>query len=315
VSADQPPLPEERRLLFTPDLRAAVLAAEPTADLDAASVLGEGWSCVAWRVPRQGGHFALRVPKPGAWWAKSDLEREARLLPALEEWGLAVPRGARLLRGAGGDVLGAVQSIIEGVAATRLPRGAARLRFAQDVGAFLARLHAQPLDAVRALGVKDPGMWDGFYAPLIERAASVLPPTSARWLRSRAAAFLESGGMSPAPSVLIHADYSGDHLLIGLAGSLYGVIDWADAMIGDPALDVAALLHDYPARFVAVVVDAYERSGGALDPDWARRAAFYLDVAPVFGVLMADDAGFPKVARQDRRRFAAAAGRTSKGRT
>lgn len=302
--------------LRDPALRAAVIEAAPSADLAAASVLGEGWACTAYRILTPGGALALRVPKPGSWWAAPDLERETRLLPALEGWGLPVPRGARLLRGADGSVLGALQSVIEGTPLARAPRGRAlRARIADGVGAFLARLHALSSAEVRALGVKDVDIWEGHYAPMIERCLPLLPMGSARWLDGRARAFLDGGGVRAAPRVLIHADCSGDHLLTREDGSLAGVIDWADAMLGDPALDFAALLDDHPEGFVREVIGTYEHHGGDLDGDALRRAAFYLDVAPLFGVLFADDAGFPELARQDRRRFsghAAAATRAAR---
>lgn len=182
-----------------------------------------------------------------------------------------------------------------------------RARFADGVGAFLARLHSFPLEKARALGAKDVDMWEGHYAPMLERTRGLLPRASAAWIEARTRDFLDGGGVRPAPHVLIHADFSGDHLLAGGDGSLAGVIDWGDAMVGDPALDFAALLDSYPARFVDDVLGAYEARGGAPDPDAPRRARFYLDVAPIFGVLFAEDAGFPHIARADRRAFAARA--------
>jgi hypothetical protein len=66
--------------LRDPALRAAVLEVVPDADLERASALGEGWGCIAYRVPTPAGDLALRVPKYGSWWAAPDLEREATLL-------------------------------------------------------------------------------------------------------------------------------------------------------------------------------------------------------------------------------------------
>ena len=294
--------------LHDPVLRAAVLEAVPDADLDRATSLGEGWGCIAYRVPAPRGDLALRIPKPDSWWAAPDLERESRLLPELEAWGLPVPRDARLLSDPERAVLGALQSVIEGSPARQIPKeDRDRLDFGKDVGAFLARLHAFPLDRARAIQVKDVDMWEGHYGPMLDRARAVLPGASARWLMARTHDFLDAGGVRAAPHVLIHADFSGDHLLIGERGSLAGVIDWGDAMLGDPALDFAALLDAYPERFVNDVLETYEAQGGQPDPDAPRRARFYLDVSPIFGVLFAQDAGFPHIARADRRTFAARA--------
>jgi len=263
------------------------------------------------------------VPKPGSWWAARDLEREASLLPVLEAWGLLVPREARVLRDASGTVVGALQSVVEGRSAHALPEGRTeRSQFARQVGAFLARLHALPLEGPGSLEAsrvarERPGwapdgdasgdMWEGHYRPLLEQAAARLPEASARWLEARGRRFADKGGVASAPRVLIHGDCSNDHLMIAEDGTLTGVIDWADAMEGDPALDFAALFSDYPPRFGREVLRAYEEAGGTVDADAMRRVAFYLDVAPVFGVLFAEDGGFPGIARADRRRLAARA--------
>ena len=338
----RPPLPtssRERRFDvgdFSAALTASLRSVEPSADLEGASVLGEGWACVAYRVPTSRGDLALRVPKPGSWWAAPDLEREAALLPLLESRGLPVPREARILRGAGrgdegGMVLGALQTVIAGRPAHELPRGRAeRAQLARDLGGFLWSLHAMPLsgpESPEEAGVSAaPGwapqvakrveMWEGHYQPMLAQAAARLPMASARWLEARGRRFLDEGGVAMAPRALIHGDCSSNHVLVSDDGRLAGVIDWADAMVGDPALDFAAILDDYPRSFFRGVMQAYEGAGGTVDPDAMRRVAFYLDVAPVFGVLFAEDGGFPEVARADRARFAAraaAAARTSKG--
>lgn len=304
---------------FSSALRAAVEAVLPGADLDGATLLGEGWACVAWRVrdsssaTLEARDWALRVPKPRSWWAVADLEKEALLLPALERWGLAVPGDAHLVRNADGETVAALQRVVEGAPALRAPLGREGARFAEDTGRFLARLHAFPSTSARDLGVRDGmgewsgGMWEGHYRPLIEEAGALLPKSSARWLEGRARRFLDDGGIEAAPVALIHADLSGSHLLAREDGSLAGVIDWADAVLGDPALDFAGLLNDYRPRFLERVLAAYEAGGGTVDGDAMRRVRFYLDVAPIFGVLYASTAGFPQVERADRRKLAARA--------
>ncbi|MFI1013475.1 aminoglycoside phosphotransferase family protein [Streptomyces sp. NPDC020965] len=53
------------------------------------------------------------------------------------------------------------------------------------------------------------------------------------------------GGPGPAATatagVLTHRDLKGEHLLIDSAGGVSGVLDWTDAVIGDPAEDIAGL--------------------------------------------------------------------------
>ncbi|MCI3934834.1 aminoglycoside phosphotransferase family protein [Streptomyces sp. AN091965] len=48
----------------------------------------------------------------------------------------------------------------------------------------------------------------------------------------------------PAPAatpVVLHNDLKGEHLLVSSSGRVSGVLDWADAVVGDPAEDVAGL--------------------------------------------------------------------------
>jgi aminoglycoside phosphotransferase (APT) family kinase protein len=70
-------------------------------------------------------------------------------------------------------------------------------------------------------------------------------------------------GFEPA---LLHADLGPDHLRVR-DGRLSGVIDWADARLGDPALDYAWLLNVPFADW-------------DVDPDLRRRAWFYHRLGP-----------------------------------
>ncbi|WP_030673025.1 aminoglycoside phosphotransferase family protein [Streptomyces sp. NRRL B-1347] len=50
-----------------------------------------------------------------------------------------------------------------------------------------------------------------------------------------------TAGPAPAASVVLHNDLKGEHLLVSSAGRVSGVLDWADAVVGDPAEDIAGL--------------------------------------------------------------------------
>lgn len=293
---------------LSPEVISAVLEALPTARLEEASPLGEGWSVVAHRVPAEDGDWALRVLKPGSPWAPEHIEREARLLPGLEAAGLPVPRSTRLMQDARGRPLGVLQRVLAGSAATRVRVGRPNTaRFAEDVARFLARLHGFPTERAAALGAQEVDLWQLRYARLIEAAAARLPPKSAAWVNEQAREFIARGGTSSAPRVLIHGDIQADHTLVDKNGRLTGVLDWADAYITDPALDFAGLLNEWSWAFLERVLAAYEALGGAVDPDARRRVRFYIAVAPVFGVVYAAESGFPERAAHGRRRIAARA--------
>lgn len=44
-----------------------------------------------------------------------------------------------------------------------------------------------------------------------------------------------------AAAVLVHHDLNGDHLVVSADGRVRGVLGWADAVLGDPAEDIAGL--------------------------------------------------------------------------
>jgi aminoglycoside 2''-phosphotransferase len=90
------------------------------------------------------------------------------------------------------------------------------------------------------------------------------------------------------PSVL-HADLTGDHILVGTtSGEIAGIIDWGDAIVGDPAYDFAGLLADYGAEFAGQALASYGQPG---DPTFMQRAAFYRDAMPFNEILYGLDTG------------------------
>ncbi|WP_372345427.1 phosphotransferase family protein [Streptomyces sp. KL116D] len=51
-----------------------------------------------------------------------------------------------------------------------------------------------------------------------------------------------------ADAVLVHHDLKGEHLTVSADGRVRGVLDWADAVVGDPAEDIAGLAIAVGAR-------------------------------------------------------------------
>ncbi|WP_424950274.1 phosphotransferase family protein [Deinococcus sp.] len=81
---------------------------------------------------------------------------------------------------------------------------------------------------------------------------------------------------APGPPQLIHGDLAAEHLLIGAPsvpeqGRATGLIDWSDSVLGDPALDLAGLLHWGGVRMLKAALESY---GGA-DRATLRRAQWY----------------------------------------
>ena len=190
-----------------------------------------------------------------------------------------------------------VYDYIEGEPVRALSR-AARSALARDVGAALTALHAIPVGEARALGVPEVDLGEELYRPMVEACLPYLGPRGRAWLEERFAAFIEGGGSAGALRVLVHGDLGCGHLLADAAAlrgipastgtSLAGILDWGDALIADPAYDLAALLANCPRGFAERVIAAYE--GAAIgDPDVRRRAAFYVDALPIWQVHFGGD--------------------------
>jgi aminoglycoside phosphotransferase (APT) family kinase protein len=261
----------------------------PRAVLRNATRIGEGYGSVAYLVPDQSGDWAVRIPRAEADWAIPALEREARLLPALANYidTAETPRDARIVHAADGSVVvAAVHRYVPGrQLSSRSVRGRRRDRLTEQVGAFLSQLHGFPLDQAQALGVPELDLWEDHYRPLIDQAMQYLGVSAQQWLAAQAEAFESGGGTRSAPRVLIHGDISGNHLLLDGDSGLGGVIDFGDAMIADPALDLAGLLNDMAEPFLDQVREHYLAE---LDADARRRVRFYIDVAAIHQVIYGD---------------------------
>lgn len=266
---------------------ARLRATIPSAAWGQAAKIGEGYGAAAFRVPDPSGDWSVRLPRPEAAWAIPDLEREAKLLPALERHitTTETPRDARVVRDDGGDFVAAVHRYVEGAPpSTHAIRGARRERLAAQIGAFLAELHAFPLEDARRLEVREMDLWPDSYQPLIANSLPQLGPAGRAWLEAQAAGFAAGGGTSDAPRVLVHGDIAGPHLLLDDDANLRGVIDFGDAMLADPALDFAGILNEFSWAFLERVLEHYEVAGGAVDRRARERARFYIDVVPIFQV-------------------------------
>lgn len=198
---------------------------------------------------------------------------------------------------------------IDGVPVRALGRGA-RAILAREVGAALTALHAVPVEEARALGVPDIDLGEELYRPMVEACLPHLGPRGRAWLERRFGEFIEGGGTREAPRVPVHGDLGCGHVLATHQGDLAGIIDWCDALIADPAYDLAALLANCPRGFAERVIDPY--AGPAKDdPDMRRRVAFYVDALPIWQVYYGGDIDGGEVRRTGLRRLAARAARAA----
>jgi aminoglycoside phosphotransferase (APT) family kinase protein len=212
-------------------------------------VVDSGWDS---RVFDLGGRWILRVARQDV--VANAYAGEARLLRRLTPTlPIPVPKPIRtgkrwmLVRRIGGTPIG--------------EEAGAGLGHA--LGEFLRALHSLPLDEALALGLIDVEPFRREVLPLLraeERAAGE------RLLAEHATAEFE-----PA---LTHADLGPEHILVD-ADRIVGVLDWTDACVGDPAIDLAWPLYGAPREFAAAVRARY-----GVSDDLARRALLFHALGP-----------------------------------
>jgi aminoglycoside phosphotransferase (APT) family kinase protein len=146
----------------------------------------------------------------------------------------------------------------------------------RDLGAFLKALHAvDPAEAV-AHGARDAEAAYAdkarFLAECRKQVVPLLPPDlhgSAHQLLDRVA---------EVRTCLVHCDFGPEHILT-TGGRITGIIDWTDAEIGDPALDLCWLLHSAPDELAAGAAETYD-----ITPELRSRARDWACLSPWYGV-------------------------------
>jgi aminoglycoside phosphotransferase (APT) family kinase protein len=76
----------------------------------------------------------------------------------------------------------------------------------------------------------------------------------------------------------VHRDLGPAHVL-HRNGELAGVIDWTDACVGDPAIDLAWLLHEGPRPLAAALEEALD-----VTPDVRERSRLHYQLRPWYDV-------------------------------
>lgn len=268
--------------------RRAIGEAFPSIDIGSVRYFAAGWDYEIWEV-----NESLLVRFPLRPECAGPLRVEARLLPELAaRISAAVPKPEYVSEGCqsfplpflGYQMLGGSP-----LSEVNLSEGALT-RVGRQIGQFLRELHGFPSERASALGVPmySTEGWRQFYRDfraLCDRKVSPLLTLSER---KRVDSFWtemlgDDANFQFRPS-LVHADLGPDHILVDPGrGELSGVIDFADARVGDPAIDLVGLL-----RIEADVLAGY---GQNTDQTFRRRARFYWQVGPFHEVLYGLDIG------------------------
>jgi len=144
----------------------------------------------------------------------------------------------------------------------------------RSVVRFVAHIHAIPIAEATAAGIgpsdtnRDAGWWRTFHADLTTTLYPLLKRHQRDHVDDLFAPVLD-GTLRP---TLVYGDVASYHLLVDpTERRLAAVIDFGTAGIGDPAVDVAALLHVFGESLIAPHLHEH----GDLDETTLQRARFW----------------------------------------
>ena len=168
------------------------------------------------------------------------------------------------------------------VCAARTSSARYRAAFAETMATFLTRLHTAPVVEAALVTEMDPRSAAQWLVDTATAWAAVADRTPVT-LRDRVDEFL--GG--PAPSdvrriTFCHNDLGDEHVVLSEdGGHVRGVIDWSDAVLGDPARDLGLLTLDFGPGIVDALIDDYHGPTGA---DFRGRVLWFAATAGVEGL-------------------------------
>lgn len=235
---------------------------------------------------------------PGGYEAES-MALECRLMDALHALSVPVPRCAFARLGQGEQVRGAhLVDRVEGVPMSALEDDEVRLAATLASAArLLATLHALRGSGFGPLSLAWPGgslrtggsarlagvhrSWGDFLRTRLDEhvfaclARGAIDQDEAR----RIGGWLDADCVHEAArdGALLHGDPGSHNFMVGAEG-LSALLDWEDALLGDPLFDVASLCAFHPERRHATILDAYGLPRGDHDAT-ARFWIYFLRIA------------------------------------
>ena len=153
--------------------------------------------------------------------------------------------------------------------------------FAQSFAEALASLHRVPVEQARAAGmqVRTPEEARRAVAQDIDRVRAELPISEkrlARWQR-----WLDDDGCWPDFCVPVHGDLYVGHVLVDAKERVTGMIDWSEARVDDPAIDMTSHRMIFGEAGLARLLRDYAAAGGRLWPRAAHHVTERLSYFPV----------------------------------
>jgi aminoglycoside 2''-phosphotransferase len=257
-----------------------IVAAFPDLRITSLRLFGEGWSNLTWLASTQTERILFRFPKTTQ--AETNIRKEMQLLPELTttlplpgpDYRYTAPCGALDHTYAFGGY-----PLIPGEPLAKVDWDAPPT-LSTAVGDWISALHRFPVERAATLSVPGgtPDVWrhryQTFYTEIRDLLSPYLDIADIAIIDRRFDAFLGETRFFRFDPVLLHGDLSADHLLVdSVTKGLTGVIDFEDAIIGDPAFDFTATI-----ALGQAVLQAYQ---GQRDDTFFERVDFYRWLIPV----------------------------------
>jgi macrolide phosphotransferase len=165
--------------------------------------------------------------------------------------------------------------------------------YPRTLGTALAARHAIDAPAARAAGLPHAtpdevrGRWQADLARVAETFA--IPPAAlAAWQ-----AWIADPGFWPEATVPVHGDLYAGHAMVDPEGRVTGIIDWTEARIGDPAVDLAGHIKAFGEPALAALIDGYAAASGRTWPRLAEHCRLLHSASAVEYALFALRTGEP----------------------
>lgn len=266
---------EPDRPLTAEIARSAIQAVFPSVDVSQLDVVGSGWEFDVY-VTADG--WAFRFPRRSEYQGLFEQERPALALawaalpptinvPLVELLGTPSPEFPYTFAG---------HRFIEGVAADRVSPDL-RPELAQSLGTALGAIHSVPVSSASAAGIRvEAPPNEGAREWLRRNLAGASRLTGSDRTLSRAvgwvAALDDPLRALESPHCFIHHDLAPEHLVVDpTTGGLVGILDWTDAISGDPARDFVTCVTFGGWSFVEEVLSCYSHRA---DEGLAERIQF-----------------------------------------
>lgn len=150
---------------------------------------------------------------------------------------------------------------------------------AEQLATFLKQLHSIPIDKVLDLAVPVADVpnkyedWVALYKRIEDEVFPHLMIHTREWAKSHFASFLETKSNFDYEPKLIHGDLGAYHILFDRQKNcVNGVIDFGSSGLGDPAIDIATIIHTYGESFLSRFNKIYPELSSHL-----KRARFYAE--------------------------------------